>query len=100
MNETTKPKTQKEKRDEKINRIVKISKELEILINQSIINQDLRVEFLILIKELNDLCKAQSTILRLAYMIYFFKNLPEDKKELYTRGLIGALKKVLTEQES
>ena len=99
MSETTKQPTKKEQQDERINKIVKVSKELEILINQSVTNPDIKAKISPLIKELNDLCEAQATILRLARMIYFYKYLKPEQKNQYTRGLIGALRKVIIDPE-
>lgn len=97
MSDTKQP-TQKEKRDENINKIFTESKELEILINQSIIDEDIKSKILLKLKDLKNLCKAQSDIIRLAYMIYFFKNLPKEKKDLYTRALVGKLKEIVNER--
>lgn len=97
MSDTKQP-TQKEKRDENINKIFTESKELEILINQSIIDEDTKSKILLKLKQLKNLCKAQSDVIRLAYMIYFFKNLPKEKKDLYTRALVGKLKEIVNER--
>jgi len=97
MSETTKPKTQKEKRDERINKIFNVSKEMDSIINQSVIDPETKEKLLLKNKELKSLCYAQSTAIRLAYMIYFFKYLKADKKAQYTKGLISNLSLIVNE---
>ena len=97
MSETNKPKTQKEKRDERINKIFTVSKEMDTLINQSITDPETKEKLLSKNKELKALCYAQSRVIMLAYMIYFFKYLKPDKKAQYTKGLISNLNLIVNE---
>ena len=95
MSETTKLKTQKEKRDERINKIFNVSKEMDSIINQSVIDAETKENLLSKNKELKELCYAQSSVIRLGYMIYFYPKLPKDKKEQYTKALVSYLSKIV-----
>ena len=95
MTEINKPKTQKEKRDERINKILNVSKEMDSIINQSVTDPEIKEKLLLKNKELKSLCYAQSSVIRLGYMIYFFPKLPKEKKDQYIKGLVSNLSKVV-----
>lgn len=79
----------------------KIDSLLSVLSNdlQNIQNiEQFKQELLFSVAEIKKLCKSHSAVLRLAYMIYFF-NLPEEKKEQYTRGLKKELCTVVFEKK-
>ena len=66
-------------------------------INKLEIDEQFKKELLFCVAEIKKMCKSQSDVLRLAYLIFFFKNLSEDLKERYTKGLKKALCDVLFE---
>ncbi|MBQ8425659.1 MAG: hypothetical protein IJX17_06520 [Clostridia bacterium] len=78
--------TKKEQRQEKVNEIVKVSKELKTVINQSVIDDELKAQILPLIEEIEVLCKAHAEALRLSQVVILY-----DLKTEKQRGFFKSL---------
>ena len=85
--------TKKEKRQEKLNKLVKISKELNQLVDKSSINDDLKAQILPLIKEIQTLCKAQAEALRLSQVVILYE-LTEKQKGFYKSLYLKEINKI------
>lgn len=82
----TQQKTKKEQRQESINQVVVVSKELYSIINQSVEEPELKAQILPLIEKIMSLCKAQAEALRLSRVVILY-----DLKSEKQRGFFKSL---------
>lgn len=90
----TQQKTKKEQRQEKVNEIVKVSKELETIINQSVEEPELKAQILPLIEKIMSLCKAQAEALRLSQVVILYDLKSEKQKGFFKSLYIKEINKI------
>ena len=82
--------TKKEQIKEKVNEIVKVSKELKTVINQLVIDDELKAQILPLIEEIEVLCKAHAEALRLSQVVILYDLTEKQRgffKSLYRKEI-------------
>ena len=85
--------TKKEQRQEKVNEIVKVSKELKSIINQSVIDDELKAQILPLIEEIEVLCKAHAEALRLSQVVILY-DLTEKQRGFFKSLYLKEINKI------
>ncbi len=86
--------TKKEQEKEAVYKLVTVLKELEEIINQSVIDEELRSKIDFKLKELKSVCEAQKEALRLSKIVIVY-DLSEKQKGFYKHLYLKELNKIL-----